>query len=356
MTTPTMTTPTIDTPAPSTALGFDLDAFFPRTIMARITEVRVDAPATILERARARARRPRLTTDGRLMIIAADHTAHHDARVGANPLAMADRRELLGRILRVLVSPEIDGLLATPDIIEDLLIVDALLAQKGVPPLLDHKVLVGTLNNAGLAGAVFELDSPITSYTPRHIVELRLDGAKMLLRASLDDAETLPTIRATADAINALTDAGVPTFIEPLPVIRENGVFTVQKRADLLTPLVGVASALGGSSRHTWLKLPYCKDFAMVAGATSLPILMLGGASRENPAPLLEEVATGMAAGTNVRGAMVGRNVLYPGSSDPQLVGRAISRIVHQGDSGEQALDFMRTAQAERVEVLSSLR
>ena len=147
------------------------------------------------------------------MIIAADHPAHHDTRVGANPLAMANRHQFLGRILRVLVSPEIDGLLATPDVIEDLLIVDALLVQKGAPALLDHKVLVGTLNNAGLAGAIFELNSPITAYTPRHIVELRLDGAKMLLRASLDYAETLPTLCATAEAVNALTDSPhVPTY------------------------------------------------------------------------------------------------------------------------------------------------
>jgi DhnA family fructose-bisphosphate aldolase class Ia len=346
---------TTGTRVPGTALGFDLGAFFPRTIMAQITEVRVSAPATIVEMARARARRRQLTTDGRLMIIAADHPAHHDTRVGANPLAMANRHQFLGRILRVLVSPEIDGLLATPDVIEDLLIVDALLVQNGAPALLDHKVLVGTLNNAGLAGAIFELNSPITAYTPRHIVELRLDGAKMLLRASLDYAETLPTLRATAEAVNALTDAGVPTFLEPLPVIREDGAFKVQKRADLLASLVGVAAALGGSSRHTWLKLPYCEDFAVVAGASSLPILMLGGASLENPAPLLKEFATGMAAGANVRGAMVGRNVLYPGTVDPQLVGRAISRIVHRGYSGEQALDFMRAAQAEHEEVLVSL-
>src|SRR5260370_31370342 len=151
---------TTETRLPGAALGFDLDAFFPRSIMAQITDVRVDAPATIFEQAQARARRPKLTADGRLVIIAADHTAHHDARVGANAMAMANRYELLGRILRVLVSPEVDGLLATPDIIEDLLIVDALLAQRGIPALLDNKVLVGTLNPGGLGGSIWELNSP----------------------------------------------------------------------------------------------------------------------------------------------------------------------------------------------------
>lgn len=351
----TMTT-TTQTRFPGAALAFDLPTFFPRSIMGQITEVRVDAPTIMYEQAQARARRPKLTKDGRLVIIAADHTAHHDARVGANPLAMANRYELLGRILRVLVSPEVDGLLATPDIIEDLLIVDALLARKGVAALLDHKVLVGTLNPGGLGGSTWELNSPATSYTPRHIVQLRLDGAKMLLRASLEHAETLPTLVAAAEVINALTDSGVPTFIEPIPVQRKDGAFSLRKHADALAPLVCVCSALGGSSRHSWLKVPYCEDFELVAGASTLPILMLGGASLENPAPMLAEFSTGMAAGPNVRGAMVGRNVLYPGNVDPQLVGRAISRIVHRGESGEQVLDFMRTGRAEHTETFSCLQ
>ena len=345
-----------ETRLPSAALGFDLDAFFPRSVMAQITDVRVTAPETIVERAQARARRPKLTTDGRLVIIAADHTAHHDARVGANALAMANRHELLGRILRVLVSPEVDGLLSTPDIIEDLLIIDALLARKGAPTLLDRKVLAGTLNPGGLGGSIWELNSPVTSYTPRHLIALRLDGAKMLLRSSLDHAEMLPTLVATAEAVNVLADAGLPIFIEPIPLVKRNGEFRVQKTAEALAPLVNVCSALGGTSRYSWLKVPYCEDFEVVAGASSLPILMLGGASLENPAPMLEEFAVGMAAGANVRGAMVGRNVLYPGNVDPQLVGRAVSRIVHRGESGERALDFMRTGKPEQTDAMASLR
>ncbi len=340
---------------PSATLGFDLEGFFPRAIMARITKVRVDEPETIVETAHARARRPTLTEDGRLVIIAADHTAHHEARVGQNAVAMANRHELLGRILRVLVSPEVDGVLATPDIIEDLLIIDALLARQGAPALLDHKVLAGTLNPGGLTGSRWELNSPVTAYTPRHILAMRLDGAKMLVRSSLDHPEMLPTLVATADAVNVLTEAGVPTFIEPIPFGEQDGVFSVQKRAEALAPLVCVCSALGGSSRRSWLKVPYCEHFEVVAQATSLPILMLGGASLENPAPMLQEFSLGMAAGPNVRGAMVGRNVLYPGNVDPQLVGRAISRIVHRGSSGEEALDLLQTGKAERTAAFACL-
>ena len=37
-----------------------------------------------------------------------------------------------------------------------------------------------------------------------------------------------------------------------------------------------------------------------------------------------------MAAAPNVRGAMAGRNVLYPGDEDPLAVAEAIGAIVHK--------------------------
>jgi DhnA family fructose-bisphosphate aldolase class Ia len=46
-----------------------------------------------------------------------------------------------------------------------------------------------------------------------------------------------------------------------------------------------------------------------------------------------------MAAGANVRGALVGRNVLYPGDDDPRAVAEAVGGIVHQGWTVEQAMN-----------------
>ena len=48
-----------------------------------------------------------------------------------------------------------------------------------------------------------------------------------------------------------------------------------------------------------------------------------------DPLPLLRDIETGMAAGPNVRGALIGRNVLFPGQRDPLQMARAVSRIVH---------------------------
>jgi hypothetical protein len=76
--------------------------------------------------------------------------------------------------------------------------------------------------------------------------------------------------------------------------------------------LAGVASALGDSSRYLWLKLPHCDGYETVARATTLPILLLGGESAGDPSPFLRQLGLAMAAGPNIRGALVGRNVCTP--------------------------------------------
>ena len=111
------------------------------------------------------------------------------------------------------------------------------------------------------------------------------------------------------------------------------------KTAEALAKIVGVASALGDSSRYLWLKLPYCEDYEVVARATTLPILLLGGESVGDATPLLREIAAGLSAGANVRGALVGRNVLYPGPEDPLVVAQAAGSIIHHNWTIERALD-----------------
>ena len=40
---------------------------------------------------------------------------------------------------------------------------------------------------------------------------------------------------------------------------------------------VGIASGLGSTSRHTWLKLPVVDDMERVMQSTTMPTLLLGG-------------------------------------------------------------------------------
>lgn len=320
---------------------YSSDSFLSDAAMARLTGVRIADPECPWRAAQARLRRDTLAPAGRLNILAADHPARRVTKVGANPIAMADRRDYLARIVRVLSAGAIDGLMATMDILEDLLILDFLVQQGGGPSLLDHKVLIGSLNRGGLAGTVWELDDPITGPTPATCAAWRLDGAKILLRIADGEPGSLKTMLASAQAITEGNALGVPMFLEPLPVAKSESGWSVKKDAESLARIAGVASALGDSSRYLWLKLPYCPGYETVARATSLPILLLGGESAGNPAPFLNELAAALSAGPNVAGALVGRNVLYPGDEDPFAMACAVGGIIHHGWSTTQALESL---------------
>jgi len=297
--------------------------------LEQITRLRVDEPDRAHLAALRRRRRERLTLDGRLAILAADHPARRVTAVGGNAIAMADRGDYLGRILRVLQCPLIDGVMSTMDVLEDLLVLDDLRRGESEASFLDGRLLIASLNRGGLAGAAWEMDDPVTAATPASCRYWNLDGAKMLLRIGDQDAGSLRTIEACARAITELDALGLPMFLEPLPAVRSETGFKLIKTADALARAAGVASALGSSSRRLWLKLPYCEDYDVVARATTLPILLLGGESAGDVTPFLRQLETGLAAAPNVRGALVGRNVLYPGDADPFAAAEAIGRMVH---------------------------
>jgi hypothetical protein len=319
--------------------AFDLEAFFPTRLFEMITDIRVDAPEIIEQQAQARKRRRRLTRDGKLTILAADHPGRGVTIVGDDPFKMGNRHQYLGRIMRVLIASDFDGFMSTPDMIEDLLILDYLVQGGGGPSFLDEKVLVGCMQRGGVAGVVGEIDDRFGSYTAESMAHFRLDGGKMMFRFVPDDERTLWTIDYCARAVTELNRYDLVPFVEPLRMEYVNDKWVSKNTADELVKLVGVITGFGDSSRHTWLKLPYCDEFQRVAMATSLPILMLGGPSKEDPRPTYRSFAAGMAARSNVRGALVGRNVSFPGLEDPAAVAQAISDIVHKGISPDEAIE-----------------
>jgi hypothetical protein len=314
---------------------FQTEATLPDALAARVTELRVSDADFAWKASRLRLRRRTVAPRGRLNLLAADHPARHLTRVGTDAMAMADRRGYLARILRVLESSRVDGVMATMDILEDLLTIDALRQEAGAAPLLNERLLIASLNRGGLAGSAWELDDPMTGATPATCCEWNLDGAKILLRVDLSDPASLKTLTASAMAIREAVARGLPVFLEPLPVVEKK----VTRSAEALARLAGVASALGTSSRYLWLKLPYAEGFEAVARATTLPILILGGEAAGDPAPFLTDLARAMQAGANVRGALVGRNVLYPGAMDPLVMADAVGGIVHEGWSATEALE-----------------
>ncbi len=331
---------------------FDIDRFFPLELFDRITEIRVDAPEIIEQQARARKQRRHLTHDGKLTILAADHPGRGVTVLGNNPLRMGNRHEYMARILRVLVGSEFDGFMSTPDMIDDLFIIDYLIQQGGGPSILDEKVLVGCMQRGGVAGVTGEIDDRFGSYTAESIHRFRLDAGKMMFRFVPDDERTLLTIDYCARAVTGLNRYGLVPFVEPLRFDFTDGKWIPKNTTEELVKLVGVIGGLGDSSRNTWMKLPYCEDFHQVALATSQPILMLGGASREDPRRTFHDFAEGMKTRNNVRGALVGRNVTFPGPEDPATVAQAVYRIVHEGISGDEATEHTMNTRDRNMDFL----
>ncbi len=308
---------------------FDPQAFLPPELFAAVTDARVERPMLVQEEAERRKRRSTPAPQGTLVLLAADHPARGVLSVLDDPLGMADRHAYLARILRVLTFPGVDGIMATPDLIEDLFILTRLIKERGGPSLLDDRLLVGCMNRGGTRGTCFEMEDTFTAFTTERLQALRMDGAKFMFRLDPQDPASGRTLTACGDAVSQCVRADLAAFLEPLPVKRVRKKYVVQRTVEDLAAMVSVASALGASSLNTWLKIPSCQGLDRVARATTLPILILGGEVTGNPLPVLEDLCAAMQAGPNIRGALIGRNVIFPGPDDPRAMAAAVSALVH---------------------------
>jgi DhnA family fructose-bisphosphate aldolase class Ia len=308
---------------------FDPAAFLSRELYNAITDVRTDRPAIVQEEAERRKRRPIPAPAGSLVILAADHPGRRVLNVMGDPLGMADRHAYLARILRALSCPGVDGVMGTPDLIEDLFIVTRLIKERGGTGLLDDRLLVGCMNRGGLKGTAFEMEDSFTAFTAERMQALRMDGAKFMVRLEPSDPASGRTLLACAEAVSLCVRSDLTAFLEPLPVKRVRGAYVVQRAVEDLVGAVSVASALGASSLNTWLKIPSCPEMGQVARATTLPILILGGEVTGDPLPVLRDLQAAMQAGPNIRGALIGRNVLFPGADDPRAMAAAVATIAH---------------------------
>jgi DhnA family fructose-bisphosphate aldolase class Ia len=271
----------------------------------RLREVRAHHPGAVAEAAAARDRRALLRRDGRLMIVAADHPARGALGVRDEVDAMADRYDLLRRLTITLERPGVDGVLGTPDIIEDLLLLGAL----------DGKIVIGSMNRGGLQGATFELDDRFTGYDPATIAAMGFDGGKMLARIDLSDAGSVATLEACGRAVTDLASRGLMAMIEPFLCRRAGDRVVNDLSAVAVRNSVAVVSGLGATSAYTWLKLPVVDDMDVVMSATTLPTLLLGGDPSGDPEHTYTQWKRALQL-PGVRGLVVGRALLYPPDGD----------------------------------------
>jgi DhnA family fructose-bisphosphate aldolase class Ia len=257
-----------------------------------LRRLRAERPEAVREAYGTRTRRPLVRGDGRLFIIAADHPARGALGVGDENDAMADRYRLLERLAIALENPGVDGVLGTPDILDDL-------------------ALLGLLDDVPAMAAA------------------GIDFAKVLLRLDLEDPATVRTMAETARAVSEAAASELPIMLEPFMSRRVDGRVVNDLSTEAVVLSVAIASGLGGSSAYSWMKLPVVPDMERVMAATTLPTLLLGGDSGDDQDETFSswEAALGL---SGVRGLTVGRTLLYPRDGDVATAVDTAARLVHK--------------------------
>ncbi len=274
--------------------------------LAELIQTRVHRPAMVAAAAAARTRPGSLGGPGdRLVMVAADHPARGVLRAGRQPLAMANRADLLERLCVALSRPRVGGVPGTADVLEDLLLLGAL----------DGKVVVGSMNRGGLAGTVFEIDDRFTGYDAAAIERMGFDGGKMLLRIDPEDPATAPTVQACAQTVSELAARQRMALIEPFISHRVDGRVRNDLSTEAMIRAVTVASGMGTTSAYSWLKIPVVPDMEQVIAASTLPALLLGGEVPDDPGLVFAGWQQALRLPT-VRGIVAGRSLLYPADGD----------------------------------------
>ncbi|AOY72485.1 deoxyribose-phosphate aldolase [Arthrobacter sp. TES] len=304
-----------------------------------LSRIRLEDPQAVARAAGTRRRHPGLKHGVQNFIVAADHPARGALAVGSDPMAMADRRDLLDRLQIALANPAVDGILASPDIMDDLLLLGAL----------EGKLVFGSMNRGGLAGLVNEFDDRFTGHTAAALEALGADGGKMLTRICLGDPDTVATLEATAKAIDSLAERKLIAMVEPFLSVRDaNGKVRNDLRADAVIKSVGIAEGLGSTSAYTWMKLPVVAEMERVMASTTLPTVLLGGDPDGSPDEVFASWQAALAL-PGVQGLTVGRTLLYPHDGD--VAGAVATAASLLNNTAPAALDAAGLTSSDRIPV-----
>ncbi len=288
-----------------------------------LIQARLKSPESFKKALVSRKRRKMVGKDGRLLIVAADHTARGIISAGSEKYIIANRRLLLDRLVRSLSNPNVDGVLASADIVEELAWLGAL----------ESKLVFGTMNRGGYLGTTWGLDDPMTAYDADSIAELGLDAGKVLVRFEDTDIGVGRTIEYVVEAMRLLAEREIVCLVEPLPYKKDaNGMPILDKSTDRLDKIVSITAGFGSSASYTWLKLPAWTNHVTLRESTTLPILLLGGDPGENLDATFEEWRSALQI-PNVIGLVAGRPLLYPFDNDVERSVDRAAKLVHVSGS-----------------------
>lgn len=308
-------------------MEFDYRTYFDDAMFEALGEIKAFCPE-IAEQEAAGRKRPGFPHK-RLVFAAADHNARMINEYQGNPIGLSNRREYLSRLVRMLESRGVDGVEATPDVIEDLMILNKLFREAGREEFLAGKMLVGTVNRGGLKNTVWEMDDLPACYTVERLKKLSMDGVKFMIRLNPMDERSKYTLKYCADAVNAAEAAGLPIFIEALYVETTERGFAMRTDTESLCRATGVVAALGCRGAGKWIELPLNGEYHIPVAATTCPVLVVPDETESEPEAVVREYTKEIGLAGNIRGILLGRNVMY-NKQDPLPMADAIASAWHR--------------------------
>lgn len=339
---------------------FSHRASIPESVFDIVTETRIKRRDLIQQESESRIRAESLSKGGRLVLVIADHPSRYDLVAKNDTLAGGDRQEYISRVVRALIAGGVDGVIASADIMEELMLLNALLKENGGEDFLKGKVLVGSLNTGGIVGAEYELYDPLTLYrNPEKIVAAGLDGAKLSFRLAIPDRfdrYAIQTMERCAQALEDCHKRDLLTVFMPLPCEKRSDGYRLLRDTESLIKITGVVSALSSSSQGIWLGLPYADRFDEVATSTTCPILIAQDQFGEDPVRILMNVERGIGSGSNVRGALLGFDILYPDRDDPAALAGAIAGVVHEDLPASRAVKLLAELRGQKMDAFAGMQ
>ncbi len=161
---------------------------------------------------------------------------------------------------------------------------------------------------------------------------LRLGADAVAVSAFPGTPQESETMQTLAHTIGAAHPWGMPVMAEMQPGGFDAG--PEYNTAENIAISARVAAELGAD----WVKVPFVKAFDQVVRSCYVPAVMLGGVKVNDESLLLEMVWGAVASGA--AGVAIGRNIFQ--AEDPQAIVTAISAILHQGASVDQAVEIYR--------------
>ena len=233
-------------------------------------------------------------SDGRAVIVAMDH-----ARTGSTQ-GLERASEAVSRVVE-------GG-------------VDAILTTFGMA-----RAVADVLGGAGLIMAL-DSEGPIADYGVEQALKFGADAVELKVFPGNPTESKLGDLRRLAARCE---EWGMPLLAEPIPVsFQETSAHTVEN--------VAKAARIGAEAGADFVKVHYVgpvAEYRRVTDGCYVPVLVLGGAAKENPRDALQMAADALEAGAI--GVVFGRNVIT--AARPDRIVAALVEIVHGGASVDSA-------------------